>query len=74
MVVDFLDRLFLMAEADGAVDVPAAVWAILAGRGKRLRRGGAWLDADADTLAELRRLYELFRVERRPLLTGGGIG
>lgn len=74
VVVDFLDRLFLLAEADGAADVPAAVWAILAARGKRLRRGGQWLEGAADNLAELRRLYLDFGSERRPLLHGGGIG
>lgn len=72
VVVDFLDRLFLAVEADGAADVPMAVWTILSGRGKRLRRGGRWLEGEAENLAETRRLYDGFIAERRPGLVAAG--
>lgn len=72
LVVDILDRLFLLAEAEGA-DAPALAWSILSARGKRLRRGGMWLDGDADNLAELRRLHAEFLAERRPRLAAAGI-
>lgn len=73
LVLDILDRLFLLAEAEGA-DAPAFAWSILSARGKRLRRVGRWLEGDAENLAELRRLHALFLEERRPLLRGAGIG
>ncbi len=72
LVVDILDRLFLLAEAEGA-DAPALAWAVLSGRGKRLRRGGQWLEGDADNLAELRSLYREFTAERRPRLRAAGV-
>lgn len=70
LVVDILDRLFLLAEGEGA-DAPAFAWTILSARGKRLRRGGQWLDGD-DNLTELRRLYAEFLNERRPRLVAAG--
>lgn len=71
LVVDILDRLFLLAEAEGADPAPFA-WAVLSGRGKRLRRGGMWLEGD-DNLVELRRLHAEFVAERRPRLTALGV-
>ncbi|MGE5517418.1 MAG: class I SAM-dependent methyltransferase [Bacteroidota bacterium] len=71
LVVDILDRLFLLAEAEGA-DAPALAWSVLSARGKRLRRGGQWLDGD-DNLVELRRLHAEFDRERRPFLAAAGI-
>lgn len=72
MVVDLVDRLFLLAEAEGA-DGPTLAWSILSARGKRLRRGGRWLEGDAENLGELQRLHGEFLAERRPLLVGAGI-
>lgn len=71
LVVDLVDRLFLLAEAEGA-DGPALAWSILSARGKRLRRGGFWLDGD-DNLIELRRMHAEYMAERRPLLAAAGI-
>lgn len=71
LVVDILDRLFLLAEAEGADPAPFT-WAILSARGKRLRRGGDWLDGD-DNLTELRRLHGEFVAERRPRLAALGV-
>lgn len=59
LVVDLLDRLFLLAEQDGQ-DPPAFAWAILASRGKRLRRDGEWLESAEANLAELHRLHQAF--------------
>ena len=72
VVVDLVDRLFLLAETEGA-DGPTLAWSILSARGKRLRRGGRWLDGDAENLSELRRLHAEFQTERRPLLLTGGV-
>lgn len=71
LVVDILDRLFLLAEAEGA-DPATFAWKVLSERGKRLRRGGEWLEGD-DNLAELGRLHAAFLRERRPGLAVAGI-
>lgn len=63
LVVDLLDRLFLLAEQDGQ-DPPAFAWSILASRGKRLRRDGEWLEGPEANLAELRRLHQAFLLNR----------
>jgi SAM-dependent methyltransferase len=73
LVVDFLDRLFLLAERQGA-DPVAWVWEILAERGKRLRRDGRWLESAEENRAELARLHDLFMLGRRPLLARYGVG
>lgn len=72
LVVDLLERLFLLAEQDGR-DPPAFAWDWLNARGKRLRRDGSWLEGD-ENLAELRALHASFRSGRRLWLQGQGIG
>jgi SAM-dependent methyltransferase len=72
VVVDLLDRLFLLAEHDG-VDAAALAWDWLRARGKRLRADGRWLDGEAEHLDELRRLHDAFVRRRRPHLAGLGI-
>lgn len=69
LVVDLLDRLFLLAEREQA-DPAAFAWAVLSGRGKRLYADGGWLEGDAENLAELRRLHAGFLRRRRPSLAG----
>lgn len=65
LVVDLLDRLFLLAEQDGADPVVFA-WSILKARGKRLRRDGMWLEGE-DNRVELQRIHAETR-ERREWL------
>jgi SAM-dependent methyltransferase len=72
LVVDLLDRLFLLAEQDGAPPAEFA-WSILAGRDKRLRRDGAWLDGAEANLAEMRALYAGFVRARRGWLAQANI-
>lgn len=66
VLVDLLDRLFLLALAEDC-DPPAFAWEILSGRGQSLRRHGQALVGDAANLAELVRLFDLFAQSR---LTG----
>lgn len=72
LVVDVLDRLFLLAERDGA-DPAAFAWTVLHGRGKRLRRDGQWLETAEENLAELGRLHAGFLRSRREWLAGLGL-
>lgn len=72
LVVDLLDRLFLLAEREGA-DPAAFAWMVLAERGKRLRRDGQWLETPEDNLAELKRLHGDFVRLRRPRLATLGL-
>ncbi|MBC7952710.1 MAG: methyltransferase regulatory domain-containing protein [Rhodospirillaceae bacterium] len=72
VVVDVLDRLFLLAEREGA-DPAAFAWTVLAERGKRLRRDGQWLETVDDNLAEMTRLYGQFLRLRRPRLVALGM-
>lgn len=70
IVVDLLDRLFLLAEREGE-DPAAFAWTVLSERGKRLRRDGRWLDSAEENLAELRHLHAGFLRSRRALLVSG---
>ncbi|MBC7908185.1 MAG: methyltransferase regulatory domain-containing protein [Rhodospirillaceae bacterium] len=72
LVVDVLDRLFLLAEREGA-DPTAFAWMVLTERGKRLRRDGRWLETAEDNLAELKRLHGDFVRLRRGRLAALGI-
>jgi SAM-dependent methyltransferase len=72
IVVDPLDRLFLLAERKGA-DPAAFAWQVLSERGKRLRRDGMWLATDAENRAETARLHDIFRLARRPFLARLGL-
>ncbi len=72
IVVDVLDRLFLLAEREGA-DPAGFAWKVLSERGKRLRRDGMWLETDAENRAEMARLHDIFRLARRPFLTKLGL-
>ncbi|MCR6628885.1 MAG: class I SAM-dependent methyltransferase [Magnetospirillum sp.] len=68
LVVDLLDRLFLLAEHEGS-DPAALAWSVLSGRGQRLRG----LSSEAENLDELCRRYDGFRRHRRPHLAVLGI-
>lgn len=72
LVVGLLDRLFLLAEQDGAPPAEFA-WSILESRGKRLRRDGEWLDGAEANLAEMRALYAAFVRGRRAWLKSIGM-
>lgn len=72
VVVGLLERLFLLAEQRGEAPAPF-VWTVLRERGRRLRRGGEELVTDAETVAELARLYEGFTRGAREWLTRLGI-
>ncbi|MDG5496495.1 class I SAM-dependent methyltransferase [Niveispirillum sp. BGYR6] len=65
---DQVTQLFLLAESEGAVDVPAFVWDTLSRNNQRLVRDGKPLLDDADNLAELREKYQGFQESTRPLL------
>ncbi|HTH16045.1 MAG TPA: methyltransferase regulatory domain-containing protein, partial [Magnetospirillum sp.] len=71
LVVDVLERLFLLAAQQGRAPV-AFAWEVLAERGKRLYADGRWLEGE-ENLAELGRLHERFMRKRLPLLAGLGI-
>lgn len=71
LVVDVLDRLFLLAEQEGRAPAEFA-WEVLSGRGKQLYADGRWLEGE-ENLAQLRRLHEGFVRERRPELVRLGI-
>lgn len=72
LVVDLLDRLFLLAEREGA-ETSAFAWGVLSARGKRLRADGRWLDGDDENLAELKRLHAAFLRRRKPHLAMLGV-
>lgn len=72
VVAGLLERLFLLAERRGE-DPAAFALMVLAERGKRLRRDGAALPTDAETLTELRRLHAAFVAGQRVFLAGLGI-
>lgn len=71
IMVDLLDRLFLLAEQDGA-DPAAFACDRLRAWGQRLRRDGEALDGE-EALVEARRLYEVFRRGRREWLRAQGV-
>lgn len=72
VVVDVLDRLFLLARQRGE-EAAGFAWTVLAERGKRLRRDGAWLNGAEENLAELQRLNDQFQRRRLPRLEALGI-
>ncbi|MEO0392660.1 MAG: class I SAM-dependent methyltransferase [Pseudomonadota bacterium] len=71
--VDRMSQLFLTAERAGEKDPVAHVWSLLKSQGQRLLKDGKPLDQEADNLAELKRLYQVYQDKMRAVLKGIGI-
>ena len=72
LVVDMIDRLFLLAEKEGREPLNFA-WSILSERGKVLRRNGQLLASAEENLADLAKLHSGFQSQRLPHLRRLGV-
>jgi SAM-dependent methyltransferase len=73
VVADRVVQMILLARAEAAPDEAAWIWGRLRALGQRVVHDGKALEGEEASLAEIRRLIQIFDAERAPVLAGLGI-